>query len=223
MKFLMGTIVLATLIGCSPSARQPPAADTPAIAEAPAQDSLQASAVQNANSAAATSWQYHEDTDSGSGEKSRYATIKSRNTIEFGFPYAGAQRATLRYQPRIHSPTIRLIIEHGQILCRSNSDGSNGCFVPVKFDNGALDIWRAQVLSDGSTNTLDFGTIDDNPKSPAICVADQLTKTKTLAIRATFYYEGDRTIEFNVAGLGDLPLPALTKNQLDDCRAKRAH
>jgi hypothetical protein len=79
------------------------------------------------------------------------------------------------------------------------------------------------MLSDRSTNTLDFGTIDDNPKSPAICVADQLTKTKTLAIRATFYYEGDRTIEFNVAGLSDLPLPALTKNQLDDCRAKRAH
>jgi hypothetical protein len=117
-----------------------------------------------------------------------------------------------------------LIIEHGQFLCRSSTDGTNGCYVPVKFDNGALGIWYAQMTTDGRTNVIDFGTPDDDPKRSASCIADELSKTKSLTLRVAFYYEGDRTIDFNVAGLDQLSLPAvaLTKKQLDDCRSKRA-
>jgi len=71
---------------------------------------------------------------------------------------------------------------------------------------------------------IDFGTPDDDPKGSASCIADELSKTKSLTLRVTFYYEGDRTIDFNVAGLDQLPLPAfaLTKRQLEDCHPKRA-
>jgi hypothetical protein len=44
-----------------------------------------------------TPWQFHEATDSFSNTKSQYATVKSLNTLQFGFPYQGEQHATLRY------------------------------------------------------------------------------------------------------------------------------
>ena len=220
MKYLIGPIALSVLIGCSRPAPEPPAQAAPAsTADAP-----DASAVSQQQAiAAGKAWAFHEDTDASTKEKLVYATINSLNTIEFGFPYAGAQRATLLFEPRTRSPTIRLIIEHGQFLCRSSTNGSNGCYVPVKFDHGGLDIWYAQMTNDGRTNVIDFGTPDDDPKGGASCIADELSKTKSLTLRVAFYYEGDRTIEFNVAGLDQLPLPAvaLTKKQLEDCHSKR--
>lgn len=223
MKHLFGSIALAILMGCSRSGPEPPAEDASASTAATSSNASEGSS-QKATTAAGMVWQLHEDTDAATKEKLVYATVNSQNTIEFGFPYAGAQRATLLLQPNIRSPTIRLIIEHGQFLCRSSTDGTNGCFIPVKFDNGGLDIWYAQMSNDGRTNVIDFGAPNDDPKGGASCIADELTKTKSLALRVTFYYEGDRTVEFNVAGLGQLPLPAvtLTKRQLEDCHPKRS-
>ncbi|MGA2778471.1 MAG: hypothetical protein ABSF94_13025 [Steroidobacteraceae bacterium] len=224
MKYPMGMIALAALMGCSPSARQTPSDEAPASGASAAGDPSAEVNVQNAKPAARTTWAYHEEIVPATKEKLVFASVNSLNTIEFGFPYAGAQRATLLLQPRSHSPTIRLIIENGQFLCRSSTDGSNGCYVPVKFDNGGLDIWYAQMSNDGRTNVLDFGTPDDDPKNGASCIADELAKMKSLSLKVTFYYEGDRTVDFNVAGLGELPLPAatLSKRQLEDCHPKRA-
>ncbi len=224
MKYLIVPMTVAAMLGCSHSG-PPPAPDADAASAAAAASEAAAAAARNAAAAAALVWKYHEDTEAATNQKSVYATVNSSNTIEFGFPYAGAQRATLLIQPRTHAPTIRLIIEHGQFLCRSSTDGSNGCFVPVKFDNGGLDIWYAQLPTDGRTNVLDFGKPGDDPKSGASCIADELARTKSLTLRVTFYYEGDRTIEFNVGGLDQLPMPAVSlgKKQLEECRAKSGH
>jgi hypothetical protein len=224
MKTLIIPIAVAAMLGCSHPG-PPPAADADAASAAAEASEAAAAAARNAAAAASLVWKYHEDTDAATNQKSAYATVNSSNTIEFGFPYAGAQRATLLVQPRTHSPAIRLIIEHGQFLCRSSTDGSNGCFVPVKFDNGGLDIWYAQLPTDGRTNVIDFGKPEDDPKSGTICIADELARTKSLTLRVTFYYEGDRTIEFNVGGFDRLPMPAVSpsKKQLEDCRAKNGH
>lgn len=223
MRNPVGPIALAILMGCSPSVRHPAADDAAASSAAVVNDPSQDAAARTANAGAGTSWRYHEETDPATKQQLAYAAVNSSNTIEFGFPYAEAQRATLLLQPRTHSPTIRLLIEHGQFICRSSTDGSNGCYVPVKFDNGGLDIWYARMTNDGRTNALDFGTADDDPKSGASCIADELAKTKSLSLRVAFYYEGDRAVDFNVAGLSELPLPAvtLTKRQLEDCHPKR--
>lgn len=226
MKYLFVSIAFAALMACSRSGPQP---DPDAAAASAAIEASEAAAAAARNAAAAAAaaavWRYHEDNDASTNQKLSYATVNSLNTIEFGFPYAGAQRATLLLQPRKSAATIRLIIEHGQFLCRSSTDGSNGCYVPVKFNGGGLDIWYAQLPNDGRTNVLDFGKPDDDSKNGTGCIVDELAKAKSLALRVTFYYEGDRTIEFNVAGLDQLPLPpvALTKKQLEDCRAKNGH
>lgn len=65
----------------------------------------------------APQWRYSHDKDDMSNGVNHDAAIESINVVEFDFPYAGPQHATLvlRTHPR-YGKNILLVIERGQFL-----------------------------------------------------------------------------------------------------------
>ncbi|MGH7563741.1 MAG: hypothetical protein ACREK5_04890 [Gemmatimonadota bacterium] len=74
-------------------------------------------------------WSYRTITDEMDGTVTRVAAIQSANTVEFDFPYQGAQRARLVLSPRPGYDLVMLVIQKGQMPCFS------GCKVRVKIDD----------------------------------------------------------------------------------------
>lgn len=137
----------------------------------------------------ASGWDFSSDTDS-MGRKRSFASIRSLNTLDFGFPYSGSQHGTLMIRKK-GSTDVLLSIERGQFLC-----GVENCTVNVRFDEGPIQHFEAAPPADQSTTNL---FIED-----ASSFIAQLRKAKTVNIEATFYQEGSQTLEFNVRGFSPL-------------------
>jgi hypothetical protein len=133
-------------------------------------------------------WSYLEFDDKMGG-KVKLAYTQSLNQVDFGFPYAGSQNAelSLRIHPRYGKDVI-LKMQKGQFLCHIND-----CRVTVRFDNGKIKAYSANGPEDHSSETIFI----DNYKG----FVANLTKAKKLYIEATFFQEGARVFEFDVAGL----------------------
>lgn len=131
-------------------------------------------------------WQYSSSTDELSGKPIKSATVSSLNSVQFGFPYQGEQRATLhlRQHPR-WGKDVLLSVERGQFLCRSD------CRVTVKFDDRAADSYSVTEPDDHSTTYL---FIDNYPR-----FVTNMRKATRLRIEATFFQEGARVLEFDVS------------------------
>jgi len=147
-------------------------------------------------------WAYATATDEITGQPVPLAKVESTNTVQFGFPYQGEQKATLmlREHPRFGFD-IMLYVQRGQFLCRSEH-----CGVLVRFDQQNPIQWPASPPTDGSTNIIFFkGKLKTPPQQiinlggPALL--DELRKASELRIAAQFYQEGERTFLFDVAGL----------------------
>jgi len=139
------------------------------------------------------------------------ADLLSSNTITFGSPYGGPQRATL--QLRSHpqwGKNVILGVERGQFLCRRDE-----CRVLVRFDNGKAESYNAVGPADHSTDTIFIRDYD--------YFVRRLLKAKRLRIEATFYREGNRIIEFDVSGLkatGLQPTPEVASPALPTLPSK---
>jgi hypothetical protein len=72
--------------------------------------------------------------------------------------------------------------------------------------------WAGHYPSDGSTNEVQM-LIGD-----AECFALKLQRATYITVRAQFYQEGIRDMEFNVSGLSGLSLPAPSQTKLRKCR-----
>lgn len=136
-----------------------------------------------------TPWEYSEKPDGMSDRPVKGAAIRSRNTIQFGFPYQGEQRAMLmlRLHPRWGRDAY-LSIERGQFLCRTDD-----CTLRVRFDDGPAQAFSATEPADNSSNLLFFSNYSR--------FVGALKKSKTVAIEAQFYQEGARVFTFDTAGL----------------------
>jgi len=134
-------------------------------------------------------WAYYEDTDAVSGKQVKRAIVRSSNTVNFDFPYSGAQRAqlTLRKHPRYKTDAI-LSIERGQFVC-----SVSGCQVSVRF--GAKGVVRYDVNepADHSSTSLFISNYS--------AFVSNLRKADKVVIGATFHQEGDRAFEFDVSDL----------------------
>jgi len=134
-------------------------------------------------------WNYRTDTDKMSAKETRYATLRSINTVNFDFPYQGDQRATLtlRAHPRFGKDAI-LSVEKGQYQC-----GYDSCSVKVRFGDGGARSFGANEPDDNSSEYLfieDYATFLANVR-----------KVEKIYIEASFYQEGNRVFEFDVRGL----------------------
>lgn len=136
-------------------------------------------------------WTYGSTTDSMTGRPVHNALAESRNTVNFSFPYAGAQHATLRLRkhPRYGSDVI-FAIERGQFGC-----GYDGCQILVRFDDGAAERYTGNEPDDHSTTGVFI--------SPAPRFMTRLRKAKVVRIESSFYQEGRQVFTFDVGGFDE--------------------
>ncbi|MDO8346470.1 MAG: zinc ribbon domain-containing protein [Rugosibacter sp.] len=134
-------------------------------------------------------WSYSHVADAMSKGTSYHAVVSSKNTVEFKFPYAGAQHArlNLRTDPRYGKDVI-FSIERGQILCHSYED----CTVLVRFDDEQATNYSAAGAADNSTETIFIRNYDR--------FVGKMLKAKRVRISANIYQEGAPVFEFDVSG-----------------------
>lgn len=160
------------------AASQPVAARAPAATPAPARAPV-----------VVDHWHYLQDPDPMSKGKTYFAAVRSTNTVSFGFPYSGAQHATLtlRTHPRYGKDVI-LAIERGQFLCPSY----DGCTVLVRFDDGKATRYSAAAPADNSTVSLFIRNYSQ--------FVAHMEKAKRVRISAQVYQEGAPVFDFDVTG-----------------------
>lgn len=173
-----------TTSGASTSASKQHAPAAP-VAQLPASASPASAAAPQPGS----QWNYRQDEDPMGKGISSYALVVSNNTVNFGFPYSGAQHGTLtlRTHPRYGKDVI-LSIERGQFLCPSY----DGCTVLVRFDDGKAINYSAAGAADNSTETIFIRGYSG--------FVGHLEKSKRVRISANVYQEGAPVFEFDVSG-----------------------
>ncbi len=134
-------------------------------------------------------WSYSQVADAMSKGTTYNAAVSSTNTVEFNFPYAGAQHATLnlRVDPRYGKDVI-FRIERGQILCHSYED----CTVLVRFDDEKATNYSGVGAADNSTETIfirNYGRF-----------VEKMLKAKQVRISTNIYQQGAPVFEFDVSG-----------------------
>ena len=147
-------------------------------------------------------WSYHQSEDAMSKGAIYQALVSSSNTVNFSFPYAGAQKAELilRTHPR-YGKDLVFRIERGQILCRSYED----CAVLVRFDDEQAVNYAATGAADNSTETI---FIRDYAR-----FAKKMLKAQRVRIAANIYQEGAPVFEFDVRGFDQNKYRPNTKKQ----------
>ncbi|QNI65701.1 hypothetical protein [Synechococcus sp. A15-44] len=148
-----------------------------------------AEARRKAEIAARGEWIYGGYTDQATGRRAKTASLTSKNSMNFGFPYSGTQygRFIVRNHPR-YGVDAYLKIEQGQLLCNSYSDTN----VLIRFDNGAASAYSCTGASDHST---EFAFITNVAR-----LEGRMKTAKKMFITVSVYQEGSRTWEFNVKG-----------------------
>lgn len=134
-------------------------------------------------------WQYNQESDAMGRGTIRTAWLQSENLIVFDFPYNEPQRASLilRKHPK-HGHDVMLRLERGQFVC-----GIDDCYVQVRFGTGKASAFKVLEPSDHSSNVVFISNVPRFIKG--------LKATERVAIEATFYREGNRTMQFNTAAL----------------------
>lgn len=134
-------------------------------------------------------WRYSAVTDQMSGRPNVTASIESENTVNFGFPYDGEQRATLTLRTHpTYGRDVIFRIEQGQILCSS----FDRCQLRIRFDDGAPQTWRARPPSDRSTTVVFLDSY--------ALFLQRLRGAETVRIQPEIYQEGNPVFEFQVGG-----------------------
>lgn len=141
---------------------------------------------------AAPVWEYDERTDEMTGKVSRFASLKSFNTVNLSSPYDGAQRGDLTVRNHASlGKDVMFMIGQGQLLCPS----WDGCSILVRFDEGEAQRWRAAPAGDGSSTVLFLRNYDSFVR--------QLKVASVVRIRVELYRNGQQTFTFNVSGYDD--------------------
>ena len=136
-----------------------------------------------------SAWSYIESTDEMTGQKMRAASVTSSNTVNFSFPYAGAQHAKLTIRRMRGSEGVILSIEKGQLTC----GGYYGRSVSVRFDEKPPRKFNVTEPADHDSKMVFIR----NEKS----FIAEAKKAKRILIEAIVYQNGSPVFEFNTAGL----------------------
>ena len=148
-----------------------------------------AEAKRKAEIAARGEWNYSGYTDSATGKYAKTASLTSKNSMNFGFPYSGTQygQFTVRNHPR-YGVDAYLSIRKGQLLCNSYSNAN----VLVRFDNGPATRYSCGSPADHSSTTVFIHNVAG--------LEARMKTAKKMYVTVSVYQEGSRTWEFNVKG-----------------------
>jgi DNA-directed RNA polymerase subunit RPC12/RpoP len=133
-------------------------------------------------------WSYSQHSDDMGKGTIYSASVSSKNTVEFDFPYQGTQQGTLSF--RVHPRSGKDIIfniEKGKILCHSYEN----CTVNVRFDDEATTNYSAIGAADSSTETIFIRNYDKFIK--------KISTAKTVRISTNIYHQGTPVFEFDVS------------------------
>lgn len=112
----------------------------------------------------------------------------SNNTLEFGFPYNGKQRATLWFIKFIgNEKRVVLSVDKGQF----NNIYMNNT-VDVKFDDDKVKKYKYEFSNDGNVNYIllnDFNSFTKKART-----------SKKVMIEAGFFQSGNHILEFDLTG-----------------------
>ncbi|MBN1928796.1 MAG: hypothetical protein JW764_04590 [Chlorobiaceae bacterium] len=136
-------------------------------------------------------WSYSSFEDEMSSKNIGIASIQSVNTVNFGFPYEGEQRALLqlRQHPR-YGKDVMLVLERGHFHIKYG-----GTPVLVRFDDGEAMSFTAFEPDDNDTEII---FIQGYKR-----FVDKLKGATVVKIEAPFYQEGTRVFEFAVSEFDD--------------------
>ena len=130
------------------------------------------------------SWKYEKNIDEMSGKESRFAYLKSRNSLHFNTPYDGGSSGSLMIRQRkIDGLVVLFSISKGQIICNSK------CAISVRFDDRPLIKFSASVPADYSSTSIFI--------YPASKFVSELKKSKKILIEGNYYQAGSRISEFD--------------------------
>lgn len=151
-------------------------------------DSQTSSPASSAEPSPAGKWLYSENRDELRNQKIYEALLVSENSVEFGFPYSGAQnmRLQLRKHPEWGQDVI-FAIERGQFIC-----GVYECNGTISIDG---DIEKLSLVPPEShDSTVVFAKFGS-------AIAKKLKSSKKVVVEMTFYQEGSRQFVFETSGL----------------------
>jgi len=118
-------------------------------------------------------WGYAHETDPMTSKTSHSASTDSSNTVEFSFPYQGAQRGTLTLRRHArHGGDVIFNIARGQLQCDVHH-----CPISVRFDEGSVRCLNAGKPSDHDSTVTFIPNYDD--------FASRMLKAKKVRIEAT--------------------------------------
>jgi hypothetical protein len=141
-----------------------------------------------------TAWDHQTTIDEMSGKSYALSTVQSWNTVSFGFPYQGEQRATLHIRtkhPRYGNDVI-LTIQRGQFLA-----GVDGIKVLARFDEGQPVAFWGSGPADHSSTTL---FISNYQKFVGL-----MRKASVVRLSTPIYHEGSPVFEFQVEAFDKQP------------------
>lgn len=151
-----------------------------------------------------TKWVQKFEEDPMTGITSQVVSIESDNTHSFGFPYEGAQRATLQIynSGKNTNEYLYFYIKKGQILCRE------GCSLYIKIDNKQPFWEKGSEPGDGSSNYTWFQLSAEELRD--------ILGAKKVLIQPTIYQNGDPIFEFSVENNPYKPKKSYLKNELNE-------
>jgi hypothetical protein len=182
----LGLIIIAVFTSFSPSV---PVSSTPDAEQSAASTTSSQTVAMPESNLPGSQWTFYHHEDAMKKGDIYQAQVSSSNTVDFSFPYSGAQHATLmlRTHPRYGKDLI-FSIEKGQFLCPSY----DGCNVLVRFDDGEAVNFSAAAPEDNSTDTIFIRNYSR--------FVEKMLKAKRVRIAANIYQEGAPVFEFDVSG-----------------------
>lgn len=135
------------------------------------------------------SWSYETSNDQMTSKPTKYATLKSLNSLALERPYAGENYGQLTIRKKTdRAEEVMVSIDKGQSMCRSYS---NDCTVSVRFDDAQPIRFAGQTPSDGSSTTIFL--------TPAGKFIAASKKAKTTKVSLEIYQAGNQILEFSTA------------------------
>jgi hypothetical protein len=136
--------------------------------------------------AAAKGWDYYSRPDEMTSKVTKFAELKSVNSLSLDPPYSGSNYGRLVVRKKTgKAEELFLRFEQGQSMCRSYS---SDCSVSVRFDNAQPVNFAGQTPSDGSTETVFL-----MPVSKFLGLAK---KAKKIKVALEIYHAGTQVFEF---------------------------
>ena len=139
------------------------------------------------------SWVYDDQKDDLTDKVDHVACLFSTNRVEFGRPYDGGATGRLCFRRSGKKLDSYFAVDRGQMLCHYD-----GCTLHARFDDGPVQGHHSFGSRTGGSKIL-------FPSNTATLLK-QVRTAHRVRLATDFYQEGERTFEFEPAGLDESKL-----------------